>query len=263
MAEGKKMKGAYGPFDFPVFISSNLRLLKLIENKLKACKNKNGCRVCDDCEGNLECEKCVICKKCRAAIKREKDSLDRTERNFKKWDSLWQKIKTAEPFWKFNEPKKRKPRKSKEERTWDEIVKADGRPFREREDYDSDEEFRKERELAEDKLHSNDNLYEEESCRWCQPGAPNPNNRCECPQNKGMRKVRLELHNWRELAVARRLAKIKTEEETRKREKLELIRWLHQRTRSGTRRVRRVRRVVMRSFGVRSRIRRVAMRVRR
>ena len=40
-----------------------------------------------------------------------------------------------------------------------------------------------------------------------------------------MRKVHLELYNWRRLHVARELAKMKTEEETRKREKLELVRW--------------------------------------
>ena len=45
------------------------------------------------------------------------------------------------------------------------------------------------------------------------------------PSKQGMRKVRLELYNWRQLAVVRKLAKMKNEEETRKREKLELIRW--------------------------------------
>ena len=228
VAEGKKMRGPFGPFPYPVFISSNERIMEKIEDKrrkFKACEN--GCKVCDDCESNLECKKCVMCVKCCAAIKRKKDSLERTERNFEKWFHLWQNEKTTEPFWKFNQPKRKTtvPRKPKEEIIWDEIVKADGRPFKEREDYNSDEEFKKERKLAEDELDSNADLYEDESCLWCHPDIPNPDNRCECPPNKGMKKVRLELYEWRQLAVVRKLAKMKNEEETRKREKLELIRW--------------------------------------
>ena len=80
------------------------------------------------------------------------------------------KRKTTEPFLKFIEPKRRAtvPRKPKNEKVWDEIVKADG---------------------------------------------------------KGMKEVRLKLYNWRQLGVARTLAKFKTGDETREREKLELVRW--------------------------------------
>ena len=219
VAEGKKMKGPFRPLFPPGLNPVDFHYMQLIENKrrkFKACKNKNGCKVCDDCEGNLQCEKCVMCKKCCAAIKRKKDSLIRTELKFEEWFALFESGKTTEPFWKFIEPKRKVtvPRKSKEEKIWDEIVKADGRPFKEREDYNSDKEFKKERKLAGDELDSNADLYEEESCFWCDPSIPN-----------GMRKVRLELFEWRQRYLKRRIAKMKNEEETRKREKLELIRW--------------------------------------
>ena len=65
VVEGKKMKGPFWPFAPPGF-GSNSRIMELIEDKrykFGACKNKNGCKVCDDCEGNLKCEKCVRCAK--------------------------------------------------------------------------------------------------------------------------------------------------------------------------------------------------------
>ena len=110
-----------------------------------------------------------MCAKCCAVIKREKKMLEKTEKNFEKWLSLWQNGKTTEPFWKFNKPKRKATvaKKPKSEVIWEEIVKADGRPFKKREDYNSDEEFKKERKLAEYELDSNSDLFENEMCDFC------------------------------------------------------------------------------------------------
>ena len=69
---------------------------------------------------------------------------------------------------------------------WEEIVKANGRPFKEREDYDSDVEFEKNRKEDEERLRSIEHSDKDTETK---------------------KKVVLGLYKWRKLAVERKLAK--------------------------------------------------------
>ena len=176
------------------------RCRKLSENrkKLKKCPFKE-CRPCRkirfcvrfyDDEGR--CYSCTKCEKCE--IKEEEE-----KKYWKEWNKAVAEIFKIEAKWeadtksgkttlnaleyyeewerkakekkrkrkenaekrKEDEEKRKAEERRKEEMAWEEIVKADGRPFKEREDYDSDVEFEKERELAEEDLRKNDLYYKE------------------------------------------------------------------------------------------------------
>ena len=125
-----------GPGGLAQIKADPLKNKKNIDRRRMKYKSCGKCFVCSYCKGNIDCEICEMCTSCLAAIKKNSDSYSKSFKQVDEWEAYKAKGGTKS-FNEFTKPKPKrkanKPRKSNEEKIWDEIVKADGRPLKERE----------------------------------------------------------------------------------------------------------------------------------